>query len=165
MKQKKFTIGNQFSFVFIVTMVFILFLYWLASTVYLERYYLWKKESAIYDAYLQFNMASEDNVLNTEEFDITWQKICSKYNIDVIILDADSRAVKCSSNDWLFLVRQLMDCFFNMKSIEENQYPRIIKEENNYTMHIVKDSRTETDYVEMWGVLNNGKIFMIRSPY
>lgn len=164
MKQKKFTIGNQFSFVFIVTMVFILFLYWLASTVYLERYYLWKKESAIYDAYLQFNMASEDNVLNTEEFDITWQKICSKYNIDVIILDADSRAVKCSSNDWKFLVRQLMDCFFNMKSIEENQYPRIIKEENNYTMHIVKDSRTETDYVEMWGVLNNGNLFLIRSP-
>ena len=164
MKQKKFTIGNQFSFVFIVTMVFILFLYWLASTVYLERYYLWKKESAIYDAYLQFNMASEDNVLNTEEFDITWQKICSKYNIDVIILDADSRAVKCSSNDWEFLVRQLMDCFFNMKSIEENQYPRIIKEENNYTMHIVKDSRTETDYVEMWGVLNNGNLFLIRSP-
>lgn len=164
MKQKKFTIGKQFSFVFIVTMVFILFLYWLASTVYLGRYYLWKKESAIYDAYLQFNMASEDNVLNTEEFDITWQKICSKYNIDVIILDADSRAVKCSSNDWEFLVRQLMDCFFNMESIEEKQDPRIIREENNYTMHIVKDSRTETDYVEMWGVLNNGNLFLIRSP-
>ena len=112
MKHKKFTIQNQFSFVFILTMVFILFLYWLASTVYLGRYYLWKKERAIYDAYLQFNMASEKNVLNTDEFDITWQKICSKYNINVIILDADARAVKCSSNDWEFLMRQLMDCFF-----------------------------------------------------
>lgn len=164
MRHKKFTIRNQFSFVFIVTMIFVLFLYWLASTVYLGKYYLWRKESAIYDAYLRFNKASEENVLNTEEFDIIWQQICSKYNIDVIILDADSRAVKYSGDDWEFLMRQLMDCFFDREDIEQNQNPRLIKEENNYTLQIVKDARMGTDYVEMWGVLDNGNLFLIRSP-
>lgn len=145
-------------------MIFVLFLCWLANTVYLGRYYLWNKENAIYDAYLQFNRAADTGVLNTDEFDVTWQKICGKYNINVIILDADSRTIKCSGDDAEFLMRQLRDCFFNRESIEESQNPRIVKEENDYMMQIVKDPRTETDYVEMWGVFHNGNLFLIRSP-
>ncbi len=164
MKRKKFTIRNQFSFVFIFTMIFILFLCWLTNTACLGRYYLWNKENSIYDAYLQFNDAADEGVLNTDEFDITWQRICSKYNISVIILDADSRTVKCSSNDAEFLVRQLMDCFFNRESIEEEQDLRIIGEEKGSTMQIVKDPRMGTRYLEMWGVLDNGNLFLIRTP-
>lgn len=145
-------------------MVFVLFLYWLANTAYLERYYLWNKENAIYGAYLRFNDAADEGVLNTDEFDITWQKICSKYNINVIILDADSRTIKCSGDDAEFLMKQLRDCFFNRESIEKNQNPRIVKEEHNYTVQIVRDPRMGTDYVEMWGVLDNGNLFLIRSP-
>lgn len=162
--KKKFTIRSQFTFVFLITMIFVLFLYWLTDTVYLERYYLWNKENAIYNAYLQFNEAADRGVLNTDEFDIAWQKICSKYNIGVIILDADSRTIKCSGNDAEFLVKQLRDCFFNRESIEKNQDPRLVREENNYTMQIVKDPRMGTEYLEMWGVLDNGNLFLIRSP-
>lgn len=164
MRHRKFTIRGQVSFIFILTMVFVLFLYWLASTVYLGRYYLWNKENAIYDAYLQFNGAADAGMLNTDEFDVTWQRICSKYNIDVIILDADARTIKCSGSDAKFLVQQLRDCFFNTEGIERNQNPRIVKEENNYTMHIVTDPHVGTDYVEMWGILDNGNLFLIRSP-
>ncbi len=145
-------------------MIFVLFLFWLMNSAWLGRYYLWNKENAIYNAYLQFNRAADENVLNTDEFDIIWQRICNKYNINVIILDADSRTVKCSSNDAEFLVRQLMDCFFNRESIEKDQNPRVVREENEYTMQIVKDPRIGTDFVEMWGVLDNGNLFLIRSP-
>lgn len=145
-------------------MIFVLFLCWLANTVYLGRYYLWNKESAIYNAYLQFDRAADTGALNTDEFEITWQKICGRYNIDVIILDADSKKVKCSGDDAEFLMGQLRDCFFNREGIEKKQNPRIVKEENDYTMQIVKDPRTDTDYVEMWGVFNNGNLFLIRSP-
>ncbi len=149
---------------FILTMMFVLFLCWLTNSAYLGRYYLWNKENAIYNAYLQFTRAADEDILNTDEFDITWQRICNKYNISVIILDADSKTVKCSAGDAEFLMRQLMDCFFNRESIEKNQNPRIIKEENNYTMQIVADPRIGTDFVEMWGVLDNGNLFLIRSP-
>lgn len=145
-------------------MIFVLFLCWLTNSAYLGRYYLWNKENAIYNAYLQFDNAADAGVLNTDEFDIIWERICSKYNINVIILDADSRTVKCSGNDPEFLVHQLMDCFFNRESIEKKQDLKIIKEENNYTVQIVEDPRMGTDFVEMWGVLNNGNLFLIRSP-
>ena len=145
-------------------MTVVLFLCWLANTVYLRRYYLWNKENAIYGAYQQFNRAADTGVLNTDEFDITWQKICGKYNINVIILDADSKTVKCSGDNAEFLIGQLRDCFFNRESIEKNQQPRIIKEESNYTMQIVVDPRTGTDYLEMWGVFTNSNLFLIRSP-
>ena len=59
MRHKKFTIRSQFTFIFLMTMIFVLFLYWLADTVYLGRYYLWNKENAIFNAYLQFNDAAD----------------------------------------------------------------------------------------------------------
>ena len=39
----------------------------------------------------------------------------------------------------------------------------VIKETDNYKMQIVTDVRTQTEYIEMWGVLDAGYIFMIRS--
>ncbi len=163
MRYKKVTIRSQFTFVFIMTMIFVLLLCWLTNTTYLGKYYLWNKEDAIYNAYLNFNEAANEDILTTDEFDVTWQRICSKYNISVIILDADSQIVKYSGDDRDFLMRQLMDCFFNRKAVENVQVPRILQEEDNYTMQIVRDPRMGTEYVELWGVLDNGNLFLIRS--
>lgn len=162
MKRKRFTIRNQFTFVFIITMVFVLFLCWFTNTTLLGRYYLWNKEDSIYDAYLNYNRAANEGVLGTSEFDVTWQRICSRYNISVIILDADSRIVKYSGDDRDFLVRQLMDHFFD-KTTGESQGSRILQEADNYTMQIIQDPRMGTEYLELWGVLDNGNLFLIRS--
>jgi len=143
-------------------MVFVLFLCWFTNTTLLGRYYLWNKEDSIYDAYLNYNRAANEGVLGTSEFDVTWQRICSRYNISVIILDADSRIVKYSGDDRDFLVRQLMDHFFD-KTTGESQGSRILQEADNYTMQIIQDPRMGTEYLELWGVLDNGNLFLIRS--
>ncbi len=163
MKQKKLTIWNQFSIVFVLAMIFVLLLCWLMNTTSLKKYYLWNKQKALYDAYESFNKAANQEILNTDEFDVTWQRICNKYNISVIILDADSRIVKYSGDNMEFLMRQLMDSFFNREAVEEKQAPRILQEESEYTMQIVKDPRMGTEYVELWGVLDNGNLFLLRS--
>ncbi len=40
----------------------------------------------------------------------------------------------------------------------------VLKEEDNYTIERVTDVMTTTEYLEMWGVLDNGFLFMVRSP-
>lgn len=163
MKHKKLTIRSQFSFIFIITMAFVLLLCWFTNTILLGKYYLWNKENSIYDAYLQYNEAAEKGLLATDEFDVAWQRICSRYNISVIILDADSQIVKYSGDDRDFLMRQLMDHFFSINLSGEKQDERILREADNYTMQIGQDSRMGTEYVELWGVLDNGNLFLIRS--
>lgn len=163
MKRKKFTIRSQISFVFIIMMISILLLCLFMNTTMLGRYYLWNKENDLFSAYISFNTAANQGTINTDEFDIEWQKICNKYNISVIILDSDSRTVKCSSNDAEFLMHQLMDYFFNGEFLKTERPVQILREENNYTMQIMKDPRMGTDYVEMWGVFENGNLFLIRS--
>ncbi len=163
MKRKKFTIRSQISFVFIIMMISILLLCLFMNTTMLGRYYLWNKENDLFSAYISFNAAANQGTINTDEFDIEWQKICNKYNISVIILDSDSRTVKCSSNDAEFLMHQLMDYFFNGEFLKTERPVQILREENNYTMQIMKDPRMGTDYVEMWGVFENGNLFLIRS--
>ncbi len=40
----------------------------------------------------------------------------------------------------------------------------ILEEEDNYTIERVTDVMTSTDYLEMWGILDDGCLFMVRSP-
>lgn len=163
MKYKKYTIRGQLSFIFISAMVLVLLLCWFTNTTLLGKYYLWNKENSIYNAYLQYNAAANKGILTSDEFDVTWQRICSRYNISVIILDADSRIVKYSGDDSKFMMRQLMDRFFDRDDMEGRQETQILRESDNYVMQIEKDPRMETDYIELWGVLDNGNLVLIKS--
>ena len=81
------TIRMQVTLLFIALTVLVILLCWVINSTCLEKYYLWNKEKNLYEAYHSFNIAATEGVLNTEEYDIEWQKICGKYNISAIILD------------------------------------------------------------------------------
>jgi hypothetical protein len=131
------------------------------TSTYLEKYYLWKKEKALYTAYESFDEATNKGTLNSDTYNIEWQRICNKYNINVIILDADSKTVKTSGDDGDFLMHQLMDNFFGTP--ENRGYVKVIRKANNYEMQIVRDPRMKTEYLELWGTLDNGNPFLIRT--
>ena len=165
-KEIKLSIRGQISVVFIGLMALVVLLTWIVNSTCLEKYYLWNKEKAILASYENFNEASKEGIISSDSYDIEWQRICNKYNINVIILDADSQTIKASSNDADFLTRQLLDYFFGGalgSSMQSKNDIRIVKEEKNYIMQINKDPRMKTEYLEMWGTLDNGNPFLIRS--
>ena len=153
----------QVTLLFIALTVLVILLCWIINNTCLERYYLWNKEKNLYEAYNSFNTAAAEGVLNTEEYDIEWQKICGKYNISAIILDADSNSIKCSSNEVDMLMRQLMEYLFKPSGSVWEPGVRIIKETEKLTLQITQDPRIKTEYLELWGVLDNGNLFLMRS--
>lgn len=159
----KHSIRGQISLLFIGLMSFIVVLCWIINTTCLEKYYLWNKEQAMYNSYQSFNEATREGTINSDTYDIEWQRICNKYNINVIILDADSKTVKASSNDADFLVHQLLDYFFGGTSLNGKVNAKVVRKASNYVMQIVQDPRMKTEYIEMWGTLDNGNPFLIRS--
>lgn len=148
------SIKKQFAIIFIVLMTSTILACLLVNNIFLEKYYLSNKQKALLGAYNKINMSD----ITSDSFDIEIQKICWKYNISVIIMDADSQILKASGNDVEILGRQLLDNLFGR--IENNE---ILEEKNGSIIQITLDQRTQTEYIEMWGVLKNGNIYLMRS--
>lgn len=157
----KFSIRKQFALVFCLLMAGTILLCWFINNTFLEKYYLNNKQKSMMSAYLIINKASNEGTIESDDFDIEFQKICGKNNINIILLDAETRTIKTSMNDYEVLSRQLLDYVFE-KGVTGKD--KLLANEENYEMYIKMDERTQLGYVDMWGVLDNGNLFLFRSP-
>ena len=139
----------------------------LANGVGLERYYMHQKRAAIHDAYECVLHAKNDAVYESTEFDTQLQKICGKNNLAVLVIDEKSSVVKASSYNDTMLMNQLYDNLFHIESGIGNRddlAESVIESKDGYTIRKVTDRYNQSDYLEMWGVLENGWIYLIRTP-
>ena len=113
------------------------------------------------NAYNYINTASNEGKISTEEFDIEFQKISGKYNISFILLDAETKTLMASANDYELLSRQLLN---NIFGAGKSPNIRLLEKGDNYEIRIMLDDWTKTEFVEMWGVLDNGNLFLFRNP-
>ena len=134
---------------------------WFINNTFLEKYYMNDKQKALMEAYHILNTASNAGNLNSEEFDIEFQKICGKYNINYILLDTESKTLKTSTPSYDVLSKRLIGNLFR-----KDLYPtdHVLREEERYVIQIASDDRTDTEFLEMWGVLDNGNLFLFRNP-
>ena len=154
----KYSMKRQFAVVLLALVKGTILLCLILNTTLLGKYYINKKQNALVQAYFSINEASSAGDITTEDYDIELQKIREKYNIQVLIADAESQAVKFSMNDPETVLKQLLDHIF-LGVNEEN----LLLNTEDYKMQVVKDYRTQTEYIEMWGILDNGYFFMLRS--
>ena len=154
----KYSMKRQFAFLFITLITGTILLCLFLNSTLLGRYYLNKKQNALVSAYYSINEASSAGDIATEEYDIELKKICEKYNIQVLVADGKSEVVKYSMNDPQTVLRQLFDNIF--LGVDEE---RLLQNTANYKMRLVRDSKTQTEYIEMWGMLDNAYLFMLRS--
>lgn len=154
----KYSMKRQFAFLFIALTTGTILLCLLLNSTLLGTYYLNKKQNALLNAYYSINEASSAGDIATEEYDIELKKICEKYNIQVLVADGESQAVKYSMNDPQTVLKQLFDNIF--LGVDEES---LLQNAANYKMRVVRDFKTQTEYIEMWGMLDNGYLFILRS--
>ncbi|MBO5228046.1 MAG: HAMP domain-containing protein, partial [Lachnospiraceae bacterium] len=84
-----------------------------------------------------------------------------RYVIDYLVVDSQAREVYCNNRDYNRMVSILTQHMLGM--VDENM--EILKEAEMYTVLINKDSRFNTNYLEIWGYLQKGNYYLlIRSP-
>lgn len=154
----RYSMKRQFVFIFTLVITGTILLCLLANNTLLEKYYINNKKNALIKAYASINEASSAGDITSELYDIELQKIRDKYNINVLVLDSDSRMVKTTMVDQEFAINHLLNNIFYGVSKEE-----ILLEDNGYMIQIVTDVRMQTEYIEMWGMLDNGYFFILRS--
>lgn len=156
----KHSLRKQFTIIFSVLLLATIILCWGLSSTLLEDYYLLEKKKVIMNTYEKMNVAVEKNTITTQDFNMEMQRHCGKYNIALIVLDIYGRPIISSNFDADLLRRQLEDQWFGGNSIEVEE----TAEDDSYFISYNTDKRTKTDYIEMWGILDNGNLFLIRSP-
>ena len=157
----KYSMRKQFAVIFCLLMMGTILLCWFINGTFLEKFYLNNKQDALMSAYQEINKASNEENIHSDAFDIEMQKICEKNNISFIILDPGSKTLKTSTHNYETLSRRLMDNLFDRETMP---IVSVIEIRDNYEMRITAEARTQTELLEMWGILDNGNLFLLLSP-
>jgi signal transduction histidine kinase len=156
----KRSIKQEMAFIFIAVMAGTIVLCWIVNNIFLENFYVRNRKTAITQAYNRINEVASNGDISSDEFDVELRKACEMYNINIIVIDASSNTIKSSSRDGDRLLRRLYDHFFS----SNNDRDSYLIETDKYYMASSLDNLTSTEYLEMWGVLDNGNLFLISSP-
>ena len=174
------SISRQFAAIFIAVTAIGMGLMFLANNLLLKKYYLSNKQKEMISAYNSINEAEAENAFDTDEYDAEILGICEKYSLDLLVMDSDSKMVKYTGNDANFLRMRLWDRIFadnaRMAGIDQPEgddteggvgFPgrndEIIQSEDSYSIGLTDDVVTGGEYMEMWGTLGSGNMFLIRS--
>ena len=155
----KHSIKQQIAIIFMAVMAGTVALCCIVNNMFLEKYYIQNKANAITNAYVRINEVISNGDVTSKEFDNELRKTCDMYNIGIVVIDAESKTIKSSSRDVERLIGRLYDNVFNPDP--DAQY---MEENDRYSLAASLDKLTLTEYIEMWGVLDNGNMFLIRSP-
>ena len=156
----KHSIKRQFAIIFIGLMAGSIMLSWFINSTFLEQYYIQNKQKALMLVYTAINEAANDKTINSDEFTSELQSLCGRFNINVLVTDLDSNTIKAYGNDPDNSRMQLWDHLFRPENTPDVKY---LIDNKNYQMSIVADRRTQSENIEMWGLLDNGNLFIIRT--
>ena len=141
------------TFVGIVVIAFVLIA--LSNSFLLERYYVAKKTDAIQEVYEklnQYDSLTGDKVQSLKS-------ICIEKNISWVILDTNhSEILDYDSRNANRLYASLFGYITGVAPAKSST----LEETDNYTLEVNRDM--DMDYLDMWGILDNNNVFLIRLP-
>ncbi len=144
-KRKRFSIRIQFALIFIALMVGVILLCWALNTLFLEDYYIQKKQRIILDAYETIRRAAEQDNYEADTFMRELEEVCRNYNITVCIMDVDSQIKYVSQNGGRQLEARMYGYIFGY----EHEPLKILENGEDYRVQIT--GQGEGEYLEMYG--------------
>lgn len=155
----KMSIRRQFVLIFIGLMAGVIVFCLVINSIFLEKYYIKSKMKAIYDAYDRISQAANSDEYDTDSFKNELEDVCSKYNITICVMDANSQMRFVSKDGGQQLENKLMGYIFG---IPMDSVTRVVAEGEDYTVR--RTGSEGSEYIEMYGRLNSGISFIMRTP-
>lgn len=155
----KHSLRRQFMIIFTSAMVGMILLCILANELFLEPFYLKQKERVLNEAYKLIDDYSQGGGLDSEEFAVGMDQVAARYNLDIIVLDADTNTLRSTVNDSKILTDRLLGYLFSNKPVDE-----VLFSGERYTLQKNTDPRMHTVYIELWGMLTGNELILMRSP-
>lgn len=155
---KTFPIRAQFAAIFIGLMIGIILLCIGINYAFLGKVYIESKLDVIHIAYDSIKQASESDTYDTDEFSSRLEEICRRYNMTVCVMDITSNMKYVSKNGGDQLETRLIGYVFG---ISPDAFS-ILEEGEDYIIRMTED--VDKEYLEIYGRLENGISFIMRTP-
>lgn len=163
-KNKKLhSIRFEISLAFIITMVGTFVFCFIINVFFMESYYVQNKKEAIIEAYRSIDSAVTSGDITSDEFDQEISRICERYNIEMIVLGGDSQTVKASTIDAELLARVLWENILNSGNNFSHFEVTVLDVGEDYTLQKREERSTGTEYLEMWGIVGENNLVLVRS--
>ncbi|MDO4522304.1 MAG: HAMP domain-containing sensor histidine kinase [Eubacteriales bacterium] len=161
----KYSIKSQLILTFLGLIVVMFGLNLLINNVWLEKFYIRQKQADMVQIYDQINKYEDYADYQTESFDKLIQGIQDRESVDMIILKPEhdgSAAVIYESRDDL-LMRGRIEGYFRGFIITDDTQD-VLRKTDRYRIQKFHDSIDHMDYLESFGVFENGCYFLLRLP-
>ena len=126
---------------------------------FLEPYYISKKESRFIELYEKLNDVSNEDKWDSTKKNNSLIHFAEKNNVSYLVIEKDND-VHTNVHDKNMLKNQMMGYFLNQAQKES----RTLDSTDVYQINQSWDPWNQSYYVDMWGSLDDGSQFLLRSP-
>ena len=115
------------------------------------------KKEVLIENYQTISNASAQNELESDEFAVTFDNLCSNGNIMALILQQDGKVLRSSVNDLDALRTEFWDVLLHGDKME------VLYSNKQYQLLKKTDTRLDSEYLVLVGVLENGDMVLMRT--
>lgn len=155
----KHSINRQFTLFFSLLLALAIVGCWFANTMLLGDFYIRSKKQAIISAYNKINEVAENGRIQSDEFGTIFDKIASRDNLEILILDSDAHVIMSTGRDDKRLADRLLGYIFR-----GNKNAEILYQDDLLYVQRSFDSVLNMEYIELWGILANNNMIVMQSP-
>ena len=154
---KKHSLTRQITSIVSLLVAGAILLCWVLNTTLLPRYYMHNKKEVLMENYQTISNASAQNELESDEFAVTFDNLCSNGNIMALILQQDGKVLRSSVNDLDALRMEFWDVLLHGDKME------VLYSNKQYQLLKKTDTRLDSEYLVLVGVLENGDMVLMRT--
>ncbi len=154
---KKNSLTRQITSIVSILVAGAILLCWVLNTTLLPRYYMHNKKQVLMENYETISNASEQDKLDSDEFTVTFDNLCSNGNIMTLILQPDGKVLRSSVNDLDTLRGELWNVLLHTDDME------VLYSNDQYQLLRKNDTRLDSEYLVLVGVLENGDMILMRT--
>ena len=154
---KKHSLTRQITSIVSLLVAGAILLCWVLNTTLLPRYYMHNKKEVLMENYQTISNTSAQNELESDEFAVTFDNLCSNGNIMALILQQDGKVLRSSVNDLDALRTEFWDVLLHGDKME------VLYSNKQYQLLKKTDTRLDSEYLVLVGVLENGDMVLMRT--
>ena len=155
----KYSITRKITAIMISIVAGTVLLCWFINTSLLGSYYIEHKQKMLLDTFQMVDRESEKGRTDQRDFKIALERQCANSNITMMIIGSDNRIIQSNVGNDTVLLLQFMQIVFHTG----NHDSEVLESTAQYTVERTKDNRLESEYLVLWGNLQNGNLILMRA--
>ncbi len=156
----KHSIKRQIAVSFMILMAGTLLLCFLLNSTFLQSFYEQNKEKSLVQGYHKIIRMVEMKDITSNQYADELMALSERADISGIILDPDAQDVYYFGNVRDILYRRVRDFLYN----DHASGTEIIEQREEYILLKTLDRQTQSEYLEIHGMVDSGEVFMLRTP-